>query len=414
MADTILTNDMICKAALAILDNELQWMGDLHRGHEQEYSETNNGYKKGSTVSIRRPVDFTVRSGATMDLQDTIEGKVQLVVNQQKGVDFDFSSQERTLSISQFSERYIRPAMTNIVNDIAADVMGVMYQGTYNWAGTAGQDINSFSDFLKGVERLDEMTVPKSDRSAVLSPTDYYGLVGSQSALLNAELVGSAYKSGKVPMMSNVKVYESQVVKTHTNGTADNTTPLVDGAGQTSTYASVKDTWTQSLVTDGWDSSATITAGTVFTIDGVFMVNSKTKESTGILQQFVVKTAVTADETTSNDTTLTIAPPIITSGPHQTVDAAPANDATIAVVGSSATGYKQNLLFHKNAMALAVVPLEMPDGTTGGSRHTHNGLSVRFLPVYDGVNDVNKYRFDILYGRELIDPRLITRLSGTS
>ncbi len=414
MADTILTNDMICKAALAILDNELGWMAKLHRGHESEYSETNNGYKKGATVSIRRPADFTVRSGATMNLQDTIEGKVALTVDQQKGVDFDFSSQDRTLSISQFSERYIRPAMTNIVNDVAADVMGVMYQGTYNWAGTAGQDINAFSDFLKGVERLDELSTPKADRCAVLSPSDYYGLVGSQAALLSAELVGSAYKGGKLPRVANVDVYESQVVKTHTNGTADNTTPLVDGAGQTNTYATVKDTWTQSLTTDGWDSSATITAGTVFTIDGVFMVNNKTKESTGILQQFVVTTALTADETTSNDTTLTISPPIITSGPHQTVDAAPANDATITVVGASATGYKQNMVFHKNAMALAVVPMEMPDGATGGTRHTHNGLSVRFQPVYDGVNDVSKYRFDILYGRALIDPRIITRLSGTA
>jgi len=39
---------------------------------------------------------------------------------------------------------------------------------------------------------------------------------------------------------------------------------------------------------------------------------------------------------------------------------------------------------------------------------------VRVIPVYDGTNDVSKWRLDVLYGRKLIDPRLITRLSGTS
>jgi hypothetical protein len=38
---------------------------------------------------------------------------------------------------------------------------------------------------------------------------------------------------------------------------------------------------------------------------------------------------------------------------------------------------------------------------------------VRVIPVYDGVNDISKWRLDVLYGRKLIDPRLATRFSGT-
>jgi hypothetical protein len=59
--------------------------------------------------------------------------------------------------MSDLSERAIRPAMTNIINYMSNDVATKMYQSTYNWAGTAGQTINSFSDFLQGVQRMNEM-----------------------------------------------------------------------------------------------------------------------------------------------------------------------------------------------------------------------------------------------------------------
>lgn len=415
MSNTTLTADVIAKEALAILENEFGWMNKLHRAHEDEFSSTVNGYKKGDTISIRRPADFTVRTGATLSTQDVIEGKVTLTIDQQIGVDFQFSSTDLTLKINDLSERVIKPAMTNIINHVANDVLSTMYKGVYSWAGTPGQTVNSFTDFAKGPERLDEMAVPASERCAVLSPADHWALVGAATSLNNTGAESSAYRNGRLGMLGGVDTYMSQVVPTHTNGTADNTTPLTDGNSQQVTYDDAKNTWTQTIVTDGWDSSATITAGTVFTIDGVYMVNPKTKASTGILQNFVVTSAITANETTSADTTLTISPPIIITGPHQTVTFSGNFDGrTITVLGSASTGYKQNMIFHKNTMALAVVPMEMPQAVYNGSRQTYKGLSCRVIPIYDGTNDISKWRLDLLYGRKVIDPRLATRLSGTS
>ena len=415
MADTTLTADIVAKEALAILDNELGWLNKLHRAHESEFAQTVNGYKVGETISIRRPADFTVRTGATMDIQDVIEGKTTLTVDQQIGVDLDFSSTDLTLKIEDLSERVIQPAMTNIINHLANDVATQMYRGIYNWAGTAGQTINSYADFAKGPERLDLMAVPASDRCALLSPVDHWALAGAATNLANVGGAESAaYRNGRLGMIGGVDLYMSQVTPTHTTGTRDNTTPLVDGASQTSTYDSVKNTWTQSLVTDGHDSAVTIKAGDVFTIADVYMVNPKTKQTTGVLQQFVVTTDVTANATTTADTTLTISPPIITSGPHQTVNAAPADDAAITFVGAASTAYAQNMVFHKNAMALAVVPMSVPQGAVNVARRTRNGLSVRVIPSYDSINDISRWRLDLLYGRKLIDPRLATRLSGTA
>lgn len=414
MANTTLTASIVAKAALAILDNELGWLKKLYRAHESEFSNRVNGYKIGDTVSIRRPADFTVRSGATMDLQDVIEGKTTLTIDQQIGVDFSFTSSDLTLEVSDLAERVMKPAMTNIINYMADDVATQMYRGFYNWVGTPGNELGSYAEFALGPERLDEMAVPMTDRCALLSPADHWGLVGNQTTLYVEGLARSAYSNGSLGMIGGVDTYMSQVTPTHTTGTRDASTPLTDGVSQNVTYDTAKNTWTQTLVTDGWDASATIKAGDVFTLDGVYMVNPKTKSSTGILQQFVVTEDVTANATTTADTNLTISPPIILSGPHQTVTlsgVSTTDGLTITPVGTASTAYKQNMVFHKNAMALAIVPLEMPQGAINGARESYKDMSVRVVPVYDGVNDVSKWRLDLLYGRKLVDPRLGTRLS---
>jgi len=413
MANNTLTASVIAKQALAILENEFGWMNKLHRAHEDEFSNKVNGYKIGDSLTIRRPADFTVRTGATLSTQDVIEGSVTLTINQQIGVDFSFTETDLTLKATDMADRIMKPAMSNILNYMYNDVLTQMYAGTYNWAGTAGQTINSFADFAKGPERMDEMAIPTSDRCAILCPADHWALVGAATSNYNTGAENAAYRKGNLGEIGGIDTYMSQLVPTHTNGTADNTTPLVKGASQTVTYDTAKTTWTMSLLTDGHDASATIKAGSVFTISGVYMVNPKTKATTTILQNFVVTADVTADGTTTNTTTLVISPPIITAGPHQTVNAAPADDATITFFGSASTGYKQNMLFHKNAMALAIVPMHMPPAAYGAARESYKGMSVRVIPIYDGTNDVSKWRLDLLYGRKLIDPRLSVRLSGS-
>jgi hypothetical protein len=416
MANTTLQADVVAKAALAILENELGWVGQLYRAPEEEFSNSVNGYKVGDTIRIRRPADFTVRSGATMNLQDVIEGRTTLTVDQQIGVDFSFTSSDLTLKIEDLSERVMKPAMSSIVNYMAKDVATVMYQGAYNWVGTAGTSINSFSDFALGPQRLDEMAVPQDGRLGIMSPADWWGFVSGQAGVYVQDIARDAIRSGKLGNIGGIDLFMSQVTPTHTTGSRTNTTPLTEGASQEVTYDTAKNTWTQSLITDGWASSTTLRAGDVFTLDGVYMVNPKTKVSTGIKQQFVVTANKTADETTSNPTTLTISPPIILSGPHQTVTltgVASTDELTITNIGTASTNYVQTMVFHKNCMALACVPLEMPQGAVNAARKSYKGISVRVIPVYDGVNDVSKWRLDLLYGRSLIDPRMITRISGT-
>lgn len=413
MSNTTLTADVIAKAALAILENELGVVKTVHRAYEDEFDKRVNGYKVGDTISIRRPADFTVRSGAVVDIQDVVEGKTTLTIDTQKGVDFKFTSSDLTLKMSDLAERVIKPAMSNIVNDITNDVLTTFYKGVYNWAGTPGEVVNSFADFAKGPQRLDEMAVPQADRTAVLSPTDHWGMLGSATGLFIQGAANGAYRNGDLGMIGGVRTMMSQVVPTHVMGTCDDTTPVVNEATTGVTYDSVKNTWAQNMVTSGFDNPTTIKAGDVFHIVDCYMVNPKTKARTAILQQFVVNTTVVS----TGAATLNISPPIITSGPHQTVAFADGttdlNTKALVFAGTASTGYVQNLVYHKNAMALAVVPMEMPQGVKDGARESYKGFSVRVIPGYDFVNDISRWRLDILYGKKVIDPRLATRLSGT-
>lgn len=413
MANTTLTADIIAKEAVMILDNNLVMAKQVFRGYENEFDKKINGYEVGEEISIRKPTDFTVRDGAVMSTQDVVEGKTTIKVDKRKGVDFKFSSQDLTLKIGQLSERVIKPAMVQLANQIDRDVMA-LYADVPSWVGTPGQKIDSYTDFAKGPERMDELANPTDDRSAVLSPADHWGLLGSQTALYIQDAAKGAYRNASLGVIGGLDTYMSQNVPTHTVGVASGS-PKVDGGSQGTAYEASKNTGTQSLVTKGWTNSTTgiLKKGDVFTIAGVFAVNPVTKVALPFLRQFVVMADANSGATTG-PATLTISPAIIASGAFQTVSAVPADSADITVMGTGGTGYRQNLMFHRNAFALVTVPLISPPGAVDVSRQTYKGTSVRVIPVYDGVNDVSSWRLDVLYGTKTIDPRLAHRASGTA
>lgn len=412
MPNSVLTIDVIAKEALMILDNELVAAKKVYRGLESEFGDAMNGFQAGDTVSIKRPTDFTVRDGATASAQDVVEGSVALTVDKQKGVDFQFTSKELTLNIKELSERVIKPAMVQLANQIDADVQA-LYKAVPNWVGTPGQTVNSYTDFAKAPERLDEYAVPNGDRTALLSPADHWGLLGSQTALYMQDVAKGAYRKGALGEIGGVDTFMSQNVPTFTTG-ARGGTPLVNGASQTSTYANVKTTMTQTLNIDGASNSITGWAkqGDVFTIADVYAVNPVTKATLPFLKQFVV--TADADSNGTGQVALTIYPAIITSGAFQNCSAAPADNAAITMLGSASTGYRQNMVFHKNAFALAIVPMVKPPGAVDVARESYKGTSVRLIPYYTGSNDTSAWRLDVLYGVKAIDPRLATRLSGTA
>lgn len=416
MANRTLTNSIIAKTAVRILENELGIAKQVYRGYEDEFDKKVNGYDVGDTISILKPTDFIVRDGAVASPQDVVEGKTSITVNKRKGIDFQFTSAQRTLEIGELAERVIKPAMVQLANQVDADVFS-LFSSVPQWVGTPGNVVNSYADFAKAPENMDERAVPVGDRSAFLSPADHWGLLGSQTSLYMQDVAKGAYRKGSLGPIGGVDTFMAQNVPTFTTGTRSGSI-LMDLSITTSTitYDAVKDTNVQTIHIDTLGGATqTIKAGEVFTIADVWDVNPVTKARLPFLKQFVV----TADAVgVGSECDLIISPAIIWTGAFKNVDVAAGttdlNDKAITFVGTASTGYRQNLAFHKNAFALVMVPLVRPDGAVDVQRESYGGVSARMIPYYDGTNDISNYRLDILYGVKTVDPRLALRLSGSA
>lgn len=411
MASNALTVDLIAREALEILENNLVMAKLVRRDYEVDAVKQVNGYKPGDTIRIRRPALYTVRSGAVASVQDSIEGSTTITINQQKGVDLQFGSADMTLKISDFSDRFLKDPMVKLANQVDMDLFGLFAQ-TWNWVGTPGQLVNSWTDFSLAPQRLDEQAVPSNDRVGIMTPADGYPLAGSFQVNTFAQPISkAAIEEAALPMMAGVKPYIAQNVRPLTVGTrAASGATQVNGANQNVTYPT--GAYQQTFLVKGLTAGHTMKAGEVFSIANVLMINPVSKDVVGTTaQQFVNLADATADG--SGLATLTIAPPIITSGAYQTVDSVPADSAAITWLGTASTTYRQNLVFQKGAYALSMVPMELPDAAVVKSRQTYKGLSVRLIQGYDFTNDNNLWRLDILYGLKAIDPRLAARLSGS-
>src|SRR5690242_14452010 len=110
MANTLLTPTQVTRKALMILHQKLNFVGSINRGYDDSFAK--DGAKVGDTLKIRLPNQYTVRSGSTLNAQDTTESTVNLQVATQKGVDVNFSSNELTLSLDDFADRVLEPAMS--------------------------------------------------------------------------------------------------------------------------------------------------------------------------------------------------------------------------------------------------------------------------------------------------------------
>jgi len=404
MSNTTLQASIIAATAVTILDNELVMGNQVFRGYEEDFAKKVNGYNVGESITIRKPTDFTVRDGAVAAAQDVTEGSLTMTLNKRKGVDFKFTSQDLTTKIEDLADRVIRPAMVQLANQIDTDLFA-LYKDVNNWVGTAGNTIDAFSDFAKGPERLDNGAVPSDGRSAVLSPTDYWGMLGSQTALYVNGPNKDAYREGALGMIGGVDTYMSQNAPTHTTGSDMSGTVGASLTTSTIAYSDVKTTNQQTITT----SSVNFNPGDVFTIANVYDVNPVTKAALPYLKQFVCVSYAA--------NSLVMSPAMIWTGAFQNVAVASGttdlNSAAITGVGTASTGYRQNLMFRKNAFALVTVPLVSPPGAVDVGRKSYKGLNVRVIPVYDGINDVSMWRLDVLYGTKTIDGRQAVRVSGT-
>ena len=123
MSNSPLTTTMVLRKALKILHQKANFIATINKSYDDSFAK--KGAKIGSTLKIRLPNQYTVTTGRYLDVQDTTENSVDLTVATQKHVDISFTSDELKLSIDDFSDRILDPAMSVLAASIESDAMSI-------------------------------------------------------------------------------------------------------------------------------------------------------------------------------------------------------------------------------------------------------------------------------------------------
>ncbi len=411
MSNTLLTISMITRESLMELKNQLSFAASVNRQYDDQFAQS--GAKIGSVINIRKPVRFKVTSGAALAIQDVADQYAALTLDTQNHVGFQFSSKDLTLSIDEFRDRYIKPAITALANKIDYDGTS-KYTDIWNSVGTPGTQPTDVTAALKAGQKLDENGCPVDElRALCLAPSTQASVVGGSLTLFHAQKqITEQYLKGRMGEAAGFTWKMDQNIVTHSTGAVDGT-PLIHDPGVAIADGDAH------IPVDGF-STASITGcykkGDVITIAGVYAVNPQTKVSTGSLMQFVV--TATANATSNAIASLGISPALTLTGPYQNITALPLDEAAVNLFGAATTYASKvspaNLAFHRDAFVLGMADLLLPGGVEMASRASDPdaGLSLRIVRAYDINSDFHPCRIDVLYGWKTVYPELACRIQG--
>lgn len=421
-SNTLLTIAMITREALRVLENNLRFARLVNRQFDDKFAI--EGAKIGTSLNIRKPPRYVGRSTPTLSLENTVEDYATLTLSTQFGVDISFSSAELALSIDDFSERILKPAVAVIANKIDFDGLSLATK-IYNTVGVPGTTPSELKTYLQANGALDDEACPQDGlRNCVINPDAQIEIIDALKGLFQAgDKISEQYKSGRMGTAIGLDWQMDQNIRNHTNGT-------FTGTPQVKTTVSVAGQAT--IDTKGWTASTdTVKVGDVFTVDAVFAVNPQSRQTTNKLRKFVVTDAgagtygtftaasgltegyYTADG--SGFLTLPVAPAIyIATAAKATVDTYPQANANINILGASGVVSPQNLVFHRDAFCLGMADLPLPRGVDMAGRISDKqlGMGIRLVRAYDIATDTFPCRLDVLYGWTVLYNQLAVRVAG--
>ena len=411
--NNLLTDDVIAKEALRLLKNNLVTAKLVYRNYEKTFG------KVGDTIRLKLPYRVKAADGRTLVKKPLVDQTIPFKIDYQHHVGLEYTVKDKTLDVMNFSERYLKSGMIQIANKIDNNIL-LTLKKAFHSSGTPGTRPSKFIDFANAGAKQTTYAVPDDGmRHAVIDPFTCAALSDEVTKLFKESMVETAYKKGYKGPVANYATYESQNLPKHTVGDHGGT-PLVAGVitnGST-------------VTTDGWTASTTglLKAGDVITFNGVFGVNPQNYTTTGLLQEFVVTADVDSDA--GGLATIPISPALndgtatttnasgdpVSLEAYQNVTALPADNAPISVMGAANTTYEQNYLFHRDAIALAMIDLELPQSAVIKARAAdpETGLSLTLTGAYDINEQTEIHRIDAVYGTDLIYGELALRLWGAA
>ncbi len=424
-ADTILTISQITPESLMILENSLPFASEVNRAYDDSFGV--EGAKIGDTLNVRRPPRFIGTTGPNLNVEDYNQTSIPVVLGNtanygaQFHVDVSFTTKDLRLSLGQFSDNVIKPAVAAVANRIEFDGLQMAKNSTAAILGTYGSPSSSLLTYVLAGAQLDNEAAPRDGKRAIVTdPITGATIVDGLKGLFMPDAkISEQYRAGLMGRDSagmNWKM--GQNVASQTTGSW--------AAGSASTLTA--NTSDAGVLTSGWASTSTITLtqgatvtlnkGDVISIAGILPVNPQSRQQYGTSpRKFVVQSTVTG--TGAGTFSVTVSPAIITGGQFQNcVVTTASSTATVTPfsIGVSGVGNfgMNSIMFHKNAFTLAMADLPLPEGVqfSGRSASKEAGLSIRVVRQYTINNDQIPARFEALYGWAPLYPELACRVAG--
>lgn len=393
-----LTHQMIAREAAAMLVMENPVVKNINTDRQKEYGEEINGFKKGDTVRIKVPPVPVVFDGAVFagggNAPLAQETEVPLTLDTQKHVALTFGAKEKLLDLSDFKERFLRPAMESLSAIVNADLLTRMKNQTPNVVGTWGTVPTTRATYRAASSVLDRFLAPSTKRSLHFSSDANDGLAEANATLFHTKgELEAEFSENAVGHFAGWEFFAQQSIPVHTNGAGAGY--LVNGASQVGA----------TLIVD--TGTGAVPKGSIITIAGVNAVNPLTGVTTGKLRAFVV----TADYAGGGGS-ISISPAIVqnTATQRGNVTALAADNAAITIFGTASASAPQNIGFHRDAFAAAFAPLPVLASTEGYTA-TYKGISVRVMTFGDGYQDKENTRIDVLYGEQVVRPDHAVRIT---
>lgn len=411
MPNTLLTPQIICHELLRRFKNNLGFASGVHHEYDDRFAK--KGGKIGDTVNARVPVKFTATPGATLVEQDVEERSVPITLNQRYHVAFGFTSQDMTLTVDRFAERYLDSAAIALANVVDVVGLTMAYRNTNHFVGTPGTVPSAIKTYNQAGAWMDKSAAPfDSLRSVVIGPDMEVEVIDALKGLFQSSAqIKTQYEKGRMGTAAGFQWIKDQNVRTHTVGALGGT-PAVNGAAQTGS----------TIITDGWTSAAAtrLNRGDIISFAGIYAVNPVSGDNLADLASFVVLADTASDG--SGNATIPISPSLTITGPYKNASAAPANNALINVFGTAQAGQgalattatPQGIAYHREAFGFAMVPLVLPDGVHNAalSVDKETGVAIRTVSDYDIHSDKFYTRCDILFGWAPLLPTFACRVAS--
>lgn len=397
MSTNALTHQKVAREAVKMFAEDT-FIKTINTGRQDEFGKAVDGYKMGDSVRIGVPPVPVAFDGSNFAgggaVPAATETSVNLTLNRQIHVPLAYTASQKYLTIEDYKERFIAPAIQSLISRVQAVLLEDMKNQTPNVVGTWGTVPATRAVYAAARSNLQRFLAPEGMRCVQFTSDSNAALAEANAALFNQRTeIDDIYETGAVGKFANFTFFENQSLPLHANGAG--TGYLVNGAGQTGS----------GLVVD--TGTGILTKGTVFTIANVFAVHPITGVSTGQLRQFVV----TADYAGGGGT-VQIFPALTATSATAigSVNALPADNAAITVFGTASQSRRQNLAYQKDAFTAAFAPLPILASCEGYTARV-GGIALRVMTFGNGQTDVENTRIDVLFGQAATRPDHAVRIT---